>query len=82
MRANQIRAVDWTNTIKQNGGRCRKVWREQKHLIHAKVCRINENNKYINESTSKWTFGQHKRGFTKLLKAYKREFPHATVRNE
>ena len=43
-------------------------------LIHAKFCRINENDKYINESTSNWTFGQHK-----LLKAYNREFSHATV---
>ena len=32
------------------------------YLIHAKFCRINDNNKYINQSTSNWTSGQHKRG--------------------
>ena len=56
--------------------------RAKTYLIHAKVSQINENDKYINESTSNWTFGQHERGFTKLLQAYNREFPHATVRYE
>ena len=32
----------------------------KEYLIHAKFCRINENEKYINESTSNWTFGQQK----------------------
>ena len=52
------------------------------YLIHAKFCRIKENDKYINQSTSNWTIGQHKRGLTKLLKAYNRGFPYAAVRNE
>ena len=77
-----MRAVDKTNTEK-NGGRCRKVWREQKHiLIQAKISQINENNKYIGQSTMNWTFGQHKCGLTKLLKATNRGFSYATARNE
>ena len=33
-------------------------------LIHVKFDRYKENNKYINQSTSNWTFGQHKWGLT------------------
>ena len=29
-------------------------------LIHVKFDRYQENNQYINQSTSNWTFGQHK----------------------
>ena len=43
-------------------------------LIHAKFEQFNENNKCINQSTSNWTFMQHKRGFTKLLKGTNRRF--------
>ena len=77
-----MRAVDRIKQ-KQNGGRCLKVWREQKHiLIQAKFSRISENNKYISQSTRNWKFGQHKSGLTKLLKATNRGFSYATVRNE
>ena len=81
-----MRDVDRINRNKKiNGGRCREVWREKKHtciLIQAKFIRINENSKYISQSTRNWKFGQHKRGLTKLLKAYNRGFPYATVHNE
>ena len=51
-------------------------------LIHAKFDRFIENNMYIRQSTSNWTFGQQERGFTKLLKVANRGFYNATVRNE
>ena len=51
-------------------------------LIHAKFDRFNENNNYLNQSTRNWTFFQHRRGFTKLLKATNRGFAYAKVRNE
>ena len=38
-------------------------------LIHAKFDRFTKNNKYINQSTSNWTLGQHKRDLMNLLKA-------------
>ena len=41
-------------------------------LIHVKFDRYKENNKYINQSTSNWTFGQQKWGLAKLLKATNR----------
>ena len=31
-RVNQSRTVDWTNTTKQNGGSCWKIWLEHKHI--------------------------------------------------
>ena len=43
-------------------------------LIHVKFDRYKENNKYINQSTSNWTFGQHKWGLAKLLKATRKFF--------
>ena len=51
-------------------------------LIHVKFDRYRENNKDINQSTITWTFGQHKWGLAKLLKATNRGFSYATVRNE
>ena len=73
----------WQDKQKQNGGRCRKVWRVLKHfLIRAKFSLINENNKSISQSTRNWKSGQHKWGLTKLLKATNRGFFYATVRNE
>ena len=36
--------------------------REQKHIfIQANFSRINENDKYISQSTMNWTFGLHKK---------------------
>ena len=59
-RANQVRAVDKKNRNKMAAA-VGKVWKEQKHiLIHAKLSRINGNNKYISQSTRNWKFGQHK----------------------
>ena len=81
-RANQVRAVDKINRNKM-AVVVGKDWREQKHiLIQAKLSRINGNNKYINQSTRNWKFGQHKSGLTKPLKATYRGFSYATVRNE
>ena len=51
-------------------------------LIHVKFDRYKENNKDINQSIITWTFGQHKQGLAKLLKATNRGFSYATVRNE
>ena len=52
-------------------------------LIYAQLEKFNENDKYIlNQSTRNWTFGQHKRGLTKLLKATNRGFSYATVHKE
>ena len=66
-----MRAVNKINRNKMAAA-VGKVWREQKHiLIQAKFSRINENNKYISQSTRNWKFGQHNRGFS-----------YATVRNE
>ncbi len=70
---------------KQNGGRCRSVWESKKSAkttIREKFDRFNEIYKYINQSTRNWTFVQHKRGFTKLLKATNRGFSYATPRKE
>ena len=76
-----IRLEQLTGQTKQNGGRCRMTWREKKNiLIHVKFDQYNENNKYINQSTSNWTFGRHKRILAKLLT--NRGFSYATVRNE
>ena len=56
---------------------------ENKHkLIYVKFDRHKENNKDANQSTNTWTFGQHKSGLAKLLKATNREFSYATVRYE
>ena len=82
-RANHIRAVD---RKKHNKTKWRPLSqglnRTKTYLIPAKFCGINENNKYVNQSTSNLTFGQHRRGSTKLLKAYNRVFPYATVHYE
>ena len=67
---------------KQNGGRCRRVWREQILQFNAKLDRFNENYQCINWYTSNWTFVQHKRGSTKLLKATNRGFSFATARKD
>ena len=57
-------------------------FRESKNLsIHAKLDRFNEN-KNINQNTSNWTFVQHRRSFTKLLKATNLGFSYATSRKE
>ena len=82
-RANQVRAVDKINRNKMAAA-VGKLWREQKHiLIQAKFSQIKYgNNKYINQSNRNRKFGQHKSGFTKLLKATNRGFSYATVRNE
>ena len=53
-----------------------------KTAINAKFDRFNENYQCINQCTSNWTFVQHKRGSTKLLKATNRGFPFATARKE
>ena len=71
----QIWPVDRTNTSKENDGCCRKVWRGQiTYLIHAKFGRINENNKYINQSTSNWPVGQHKRARLLPKKIFREPF--------
>ena len=77
-----MRAVDRINRNKMAAA-VGKVWREQKHILsQTKFSRINENNKYISQSTRNWKFEQHKIGLTKLLKATDRGFSYATVRNE
>ena len=53
-----------------------------KTSINAKFDRFNENYQCINQCTSNWTFVQHKRGSTKLLKATNRGFSFATVKKE
>ena len=53
-----------------------------KTAINAKFDRFNENQQCINQCTSNWTFVQHKRGSTKLLKATNRGFSFATARKE
>ena len=53
-----------------------------KTSINAKLDRLNENYQCINQYTSNWTFVQHKRGSTKLLKATNRGFSFATARKE
>ena len=72
-RANQIRAVD--RTKQQRNKMAAAVGRfgeNKKILIHVKFDRCKENTKYINQSTSNWTFGQHRWGLAKLLKATNR----------
>ena len=77
-----MRAVDRINRNKMAAA-VGKVRREEKHiLIQATFSRINENNKYISQSTRNWKIGQHKSGLTKLLKPTNRGFSYATVRNE
>ncbi len=60
--------------------------REQKSskdiTIHEKFDRFNESEKYLNQSTRNWTFVQHKRGSTKLLKPTNCGFSYATARKE
>ena len=64
------RAVDRTNRNKTATAVERFGGNTEKHIsIDAKFSRINENEKYISQSTRNWTFGQHKCGLTKLLKA-------------
>ena len=53
-----------------------------KTTINAKFDRFNENYQCINQRTSKWTFVQHKKGSTKLLKATNRGFSFVTARKE
>ena len=53
-----------------------------KTAINAEFDRFNENYQCINQCTSNWTFVQHKRGSTKLLKATNRGFSFATARKE
>ncbi len=55
---------------------------EQKHNDSWKFYQFNESYKYINQSTRNWTFVQHKRDFTKLLKATNRGFSYGTARKE
>ena len=60
-RANQIRAVDRTKQQRNKMAAAVGRFGENKNiLIHVKFDRYKENNKYINQSTSNWTFGQHK----------------------
>jgi len=62
---------------------CLREQKSSKNItIHEKFDRFNESYKYINQSTRNWTFVQHKRGFTKLLKATNRGFSYATARKE
>ena len=78
-----MRAVDRINRTKMAAAVGRFGESNFKHiLIQEKFSRINENNKYISQSTRNWKFGQHKSGLTKLLKATNRGFSYATVRNE
>ena len=62
VRANQIRAVDRTKQQrnKMAADLERRFGENKNILIHVKFDRYKENNKYINQSTSNWTFGQHK----------------------
>ncbi len=62
---------------------CLREQKSSKNItIHEKFDRFNESYKYVNQSTSNWTFVQHKRGLTKLLKATNRGFSYATARKE
>ena len=50
----------WQNKQEQNGGHCRKVWREQKDFfIQAKFSRINENNRYISQIIIKFLYNAY-----------------------
>ena len=58
----EIRAVDRTKQQRNKMAATVGRFGENKNtvLIHVKFDRYKENNKYINQSTSNWTFGQHK----------------------
>ena len=56
--------------------------RAKTYFNSAKFSRVNENKKYISQSTTNWKFGRHKSGLTKPLKATNGGFSYATVRNE
>ncbi len=90
---NWVQKVEIKLIDRKVGKRAKTKWRpmleclrEQKSsnniTIHETFDQFNERYKYINQSTRNWTYVQHKRGFTKLLKATNRGFTYATARKE